>query len=79
MKITNLTNSPYDLIDAKGKPVRLPARGSINIDPHPQHLNQYRMLGYFRIEDDAPATKVEVPGKPARKAAANAEAPKVED
>ncbi|WP_442596313.1 hypothetical protein ACSBPU_05605 [Parapusillimonas sp. JC17] len=55
MRITNLTNSPYDLLDAKGKTVRLAARGSVSIDPHPQHVSHYRAVGYFRIEDDAPA------------------------
>ena len=51
MKITNLTNSPYQLVDAKGKAVVLPARGEIDIDPHPMHENLYRQLGYFRIEE----------------------------
>ena len=51
MKITNLTNSPYQLVDAKGKSVMLPARGEIDIDPHPMHESLYRQLGYFRIEE----------------------------
>lgn len=60
MKITNLTNSPYQLVDAKGKAVMLPARGEIDIDPHPMHENLYRQLGYFRIEEGgAPAPKVD--------------------
>lgn len=51
MKITNLTNSPYQLVDAKGKAVMLPALGEIDIDPHPMHESLYRKLGYFRIEE----------------------------
>ena len=51
MKITNLTNSPYQLVDAKGKAVMLPARGEIDIDPHPMYKNLYRQLGYFRVEE----------------------------
>lgn len=55
MKITNLTNSPYQLVDAKGKAVVLPARGEIDIDPHPMHESLYRQIGYFEIEESAPA------------------------
>jgi len=51
MKITNLTNSPYQLVDAKGKAVMLPARGEVNIDLHPMYENLYRQMGYFRIEE----------------------------
>lgn len=51
MRITNLTNSPYDLIDAKGKKVRLGARDTVVMDVHPLHLNAYRTIGYFLIED----------------------------
>lgn len=50
MRITNLTNSPYDLRAADGTVVRLPARGVVDIDPHPMHIGTYRALGYFRIE-----------------------------
>lgn len=50
MRITNLTNSPYDLRAADGSVVRLPARGEVDIDPHPMHIGTYRTLGYFRIE-----------------------------
>lgn len=60
MKITNLTNSPYQLVDAKGKAVMLPARGEIDIDPHPMHESLYRQLGYFRIEEGGePAPKAD--------------------
>lgn len=51
MKITNLTNSPYKLINANGESVVLPARGAVDIDPHPMHASLYRQLGYFRIEE----------------------------
>lgn len=60
MKITNLINSPYQLVDAKGNAVMLPAMGEIEIDPHPMHETLYRQLGYFRIEEGgAPAPKVD--------------------
>lgn len=51
MKITNLTNSPYQLVDAKGKAVMLPARGTVDIEPHPMHVKQYRQIGYFEITE----------------------------
>lgn len=55
MRVTNLTNSPHDLINAKGEKVRLPARGSIEgFEPHPQHAGLYRTIGYFRFEEEAP-------------------------
>ena len=38
----------------------LPARGEIEIDPHPMHENLYRQLGYFRIEEGgAPEPKAD--------------------
>lgn len=55
MKITNLTNSPYQLVDAKGKAVMLPARGEIDIDPHPMHVSYYRQAGYFKTTESAKA------------------------
>lgn len=59
-KIKNLTNSPYQLVDAKGAAVMLPAMGEIEIDPHPMHESLYRQLGYFRIEEGgAPEPKAD--------------------
>lgn len=60
MLITNLTNSPYDLVNSEGKKVRLAARDFVKIEPHPLHVNIYRSLGYFKIEDDGPVKKVAV-------------------
>lgn len=58
MKVTNLTNSPFDLVDATGKTVRLPARGTLeNFEPHRMHAAQYRAMGCFVIEADAPRNK----------------------
>jgi len=54
VQIKNLTNSPYQLVDARGKAVMLPARGEIDIDPHPMHVKQYRQVGYFEITESAP-------------------------
>ncbi|HSH83590.1 MAG TPA: hypothetical protein VK979_00305 [Guyparkeria sp.] len=53
MQIKNLTNSPYQLVDKDGKTVMLPARGTVDIEPHPMHVNQYRQIGYFEITDSA--------------------------
>jgi len=54
MRVTNLTNSPHDLVNAEGEKVRLPARGAVeSFEPHPLHAGLYRSIGYFRIEDDA--------------------------
>lgn len=50
-RIKNLTNSPHDVLNAKGKKVRLPARGEIDVDIHPLHLPLYRALGYFEITE----------------------------
>ena len=55
MQIKNLTNSPYSLTGKDGKAVMLPARGTVDIEPHPLHVNQYRQVGYFEIEESAPA------------------------
>lgn len=55
MHIKNLTNSPYQLVDAKGKAVMLPARGEIDIEPHPMHASYYRQAGYFKITDSEKA------------------------
>ncbi|WP_394065415.1 hypothetical protein [Alcaligenes sp. WGS1538] len=58
MKITNLTNSPYDLVDSQGRKVRLAARGVVEgFEPHPMHIGTYRALGYFRIENGHEAAK----------------------
>ena len=51
MHIKNLTNSPYQLVDAKGKAVILPARGEIDIEPHPMHVSLYQQTGYFKITE----------------------------
>lgn len=51
MQIKNLTNSPYSLTDKDGKAVMLPARGTVDIEPHPLHVNQYRQIGYFEISE----------------------------
>lgn len=51
MRISNLTNSPYELMDAEGRSVRLPARGAVEIDPDLRRLALYRSIGYFRIEE----------------------------
>ena len=52
MKIKNLTNSPFDLLDDKGEKVRIPARGTlVGFKPHPGQEPLYRSLGYFRIEE----------------------------
>ncbi|MGI3128622.1 hypothetical protein [Nitratireductor sp. PBL-C9] len=55
-RIKNLTNSPHDVLNAKGKKVRLPARGEIDVDIHPLHLPLYRALGYFEITEGKAAT-----------------------
>lgn len=49
-KIRNLTNSPYDLIDADGKKVRLPARGEVTTSLHPMHEGLYRAIKYMELE-----------------------------
>lgn len=51
MQIKNLTNSPFALTDKDGKAVILPARGMVDIEPHPLHVNQYRQVGYFEIAE----------------------------
>ncbi len=51
MRIKNLTNSPYVLVAKDGEKVTLPARGEIEIDPHPMHAPYYRLVGYFKISD----------------------------
>lgn len=52
MIIRNLTNSPFSLLDDKGKKVHLPARGEVSIIPHPLHAQNYRTIGYFKITED---------------------------
>ena len=51
MLIKNLTNSPYSLVNKDGKRVMLPARGEIDIEPHPMHVGHYRQVGYFEITE----------------------------
>ena len=53
-KIRNLTNSPYDLIDADGNKVRLPARGEVTTSLHPLHEGLYRAIKYMELEPVAP-------------------------
>lgn len=53
MRVKNLTNSPYELVDESGKKVLLPARGEIkNFKPHPMHVNTYATIGYFKIAEE---------------------------
>ena len=47
MHIKNLLNSPFELTDKDGKAVMLPARGEIDIEPHPMHASYYRQAGYL--------------------------------
>ena len=51
LRIKNLTNSPYPILLADGSKELLPARGEIDADIHPQHLQLYRSLGYFVISN----------------------------
>lgn len=51
MQIKNLTNSPFTLVDKDSKRVMLPARGTVDIEPHPMHENLYRQVGYFEIAE----------------------------
>src|SRR5690554_6405305 len=53
MHIKNLTNSPYSLVNKDGKRVMLPARGEIEIEPHPIHVGHYRQVGYLEITESA--------------------------
>lgn len=55
MNIKNLTNSPFDLVDKDGKKVRLPARGTVDIEPHPSQASYYKNIGYFQITESAKA------------------------
>lgn len=60
MRIKNLTNSPYEITNAKGEQVMIPARGEIEIDPHHTQEPFIRAAGYFEIEDNAePAKEVD--------------------
>lgn len=63
MQIKNLTNSPYSLTDKDGKVVMLPARGTVDIEPHPLHVNQYRQVGYFEIVESEGSEKTEASEK----------------
>lgn len=51
MRIKNRTGSPYQLVDKDGNKVMLPAFGEVDIDPHPMHANQYKIVGYFEISE----------------------------
>ena len=63
MQIKNLTNSPYSLTDKDGKAVMLPARGTVDIEPHTMHVNQYRQVGYFEITESEVSEKTEASEK----------------
>ncbi len=53
MKIKNLTSSPYQLVNAKGEKIMLPANGELtDFEPHPMQISHYRTLGYFEITQD---------------------------
>lgn len=62
MRLKNLTNSPFALIDKDGKKVMLPARGTVDIEPHPMHAAYYRQVGYFEISEDHGEVHGEDPG-----------------
>ena len=49
-KIRNLTNSPYDLIDADGNKVRIDAHGEVVTTVHPLHEGLYRAIKYLTLE-----------------------------
>lgn len=52
MRIKNLTNSPYELMDEDGNRVVLPAGGEISgFKPHPMQMGLYRAIGYFNITE----------------------------
>lgn len=53
IKITNLTNSPYDLASVGGK-VRLPAFGSVEGEFSGEYLHILRNSGAVRIEAGEP-------------------------
>lgn len=48
-KIRNLTNSPYDLIDADGNKVRIEAHGEVTTSLHPLHEGLYRAVRYLEL------------------------------
>ena len=53
MRVKNLTNSPYELVDESGEKLLLPARGEIkNFKPHPMHASTYATIGYFKITEE---------------------------
>lgn len=51
MRIKNLTNGPYELLDKDGKKVTLPARGTIEIEPHAMQAGMYKSIGYFEVSE----------------------------
>lgn len=67
MRVKNLTGSPYELIDKDGKRVMIPAFGTVEIDPHPMHIGQYKQIGYFDIIESEKVEKKEEPKKPVKK------------
>lgn len=68
MKIKNLTNSPFDLINSAGLVVRLPARGEVTLEPHSMHAAAYRSAPYLQITEEGKGSAAEyesLTGKPA--------------
>lgn len=63
MNIKNLTNSPFDLINSKGEKVRLPARGTVDIEPHPSQAPYYKNIGYFKISESSKEDEKQSPAK----------------
>lgn len=51
MHLKNLSNSPYELFNAEGGKVMIPARGEIDIEPHPMYAHYYRQCGYFIVSE----------------------------
>lgn len=51
LHIKNLINSPYEIVNADGERVMLPAGGEIDVDVHPMHLPTISVLGYFQITE----------------------------
>lgn len=59
-KVKNLTNSPYDLLNADGAKEHLPAMGELTYDPHPTQAGYVRSVGYFRVEEVEKVKKAEL-------------------
>ena len=60
MRVTNLTNSPYDLIGKDG-PVRLPAMGSVDGEFTGEYIDLLRGANAVRVEDAPEELKAEKP------------------